>query len=189
MGTRSSAAALFVVALAVFAIQSVVLPVQPGRDMGRYVQAYVQLFSEEPVLPSVLSTRGPITSLGVGVPLELGGVAAEIWLGLLYAASILAWGRVALTFGPRAALLTRALLLVFPGYGILFHGLASDALFAAGFAGWALLLTRAILRPSVATFLVAGAGMGVLVLVRPANQALVVLVLLPFLLRAPGNGG
>jgi hypothetical protein len=185
VGTRRSAAALFVLALAVFAVQSLVLPVQPGRDMYRYVQAYVQLGYEEPILPSVLDTRGPLTALGVSVPLEIGGAAAEIWLALLYAASIVAWGRVALTFGPRTALLTTGLLLVFPGYGILFHGLASDALFAAGFAGWAVLLTRALLKPSVAAFLLVGLGMGALVLIRPANQALVVMALLPLLVRAP----
>jgi hypothetical protein len=185
VGTRSSGAALVVVALAVFAVQSLALPVQQGRDMPRYVQGFVQLFYEEPILPLVLNTRGPLTALGVGLPLELGGPAPEIWLALLYAASILAWGRVALTFGPRAAALTVGLLLLFPGYGIMFHGLASDALFAAAFAGWALLLTRAILRPSIPTFLLAGVGMGLLVLVRPANQALIVLALLPLVLRAP----
>jgi hypothetical protein len=183
VGTRRSGAALFVLALAVFAVQSLALPVQQGRDMPRYVQGFVQLFYEEPILPLVLNTRGPITALGVGLPLELGGQAAEVWLALLYAASILAWGRVALTFGPRAAVLTVGLLLVFPGYGIMFHGLASDALFAAAFAGWALLLTRAILKPTVPAFLLAGAGMGLLVLVRPANQALIVLTLLPLVLR------
>ena len=185
VGTRSSGAALFALALAVFAVQSAVLPVYPGRDMGRYVQTFVQLWYDEPVLPSVLSSRGPFAALGVGLPLELGGVAAEVWLGVLYAASIVAWGVVALTFGARAAVLTTGLLLVYPGYGILFHGLASDALFAAAFAGWAVLLSRAILQPSVTTFLVAGAGMGALVLVRPPNQVLIVFALLPLLLRAP----
>ena len=185
VGTRGSAVALFALALAVFAIQSIVLPVQPGRDMGRYIQAFVQFSYEEPVLPSVLNSRGPLTALGVGIPLELGGVAAEIWLALLYGASIVAWGKVALTFGSRAALLASAVLLAYPGYGILFHGLASDALFAAAFAGWAVLLTRALLRPSVPTFLIVGLGMGALVLVRPANQALVLMTLLPLLLRAP----
>ena len=48
-----------------------------------------------------------------------------------------------------------------------------------------MLLTRAILRPSTAAFLIAGLGMGVLVLVRPANQALVLMALLPLLVRAP----
>lgn len=185
VGTRSSGVALFALALAVFALQSIVLPVFQGRDMGRYVQTFVQLFYEEPVLPSVLNTRGPLAGLGVGVPLEIGGAFAEIWLGVLYAASIVAWGVVALTFGPRAAILTTGLLLVYPGYGILFHGLASDALFAAAFAGWAVLLSRAILRPSVQTFLLAGFGMGLLVLVRPSNQVLIVMAFLPLLLRAP----
>ena len=41
MGTRSSGVAVFVLALAVFGLQSIVLPVYPGRDMGRYIQAFV----------------------------------------------------------------------------------------------------------------------------------------------------
>jgi hypothetical protein len=185
VGTRGSAVALFVVALAVFALQSVILPAHPGRDMGRYVQTFLQLWYEEPILASVMNTRGPLAALGVGVPLELGGAAAEVWLGVLYAASIVAWGAVALNFGARAAVLTTGLLLAYPGYGILFHGLASDALFAAGFAGWAVVLSRAILRPSVTAFLFAGLGMGLLVLVRPSNQAFIVLAFLPLILRAP----
>ena len=185
MGTRSSAAALFVIALAVFALESLVLPAQHGRDMGRYVQTYVQLGYDEPVLPSVLNTRGPIAALGVGLPLELGGTAAEVWLAFLYAGSIVAWGAVASIFGARAVLATAAVLLAYPGYAILFHGLAGDTLFAAAFAGWAFVLSRAMLAPSIPTFLAAGAGMGALVLVRPSNQALIVFALLPLLLRAP----
>ena len=185
VGTRSSGVALFAVALAAFALQSVALPVGPGRDMGRYVQAFLQLWYEEPILPSALGSRGPLAALGVGLPLELGSASAEIWLATLYAGSIVAWCAVALLLGARAAILTAALLLVNPGYGILFHGLASDALFAAAFAGWAVLLSRSILRPSIRTFLFAGLGMGALVLVRPPNQVLIVLALLPFALRAP----
>ena len=184
VGTRSSALALFLVGCLVFALQSIALPVGPGRDMGRYVQAFLQLGYDEPVLVSVADTRGPLASLGVGLPLELGGTAAEIWLAVLYAASIVAWSAVANYFGPRAALLTAALLVVNPGYGILFHGLASDSLFAAAFSGWALLLARAILRPSLLLFAITGAAMGALVLVRPANQLLIVMTLLPLVLRA-----
>lgn len=185
VGTRGSAAALFGVALAVFAFQSVVLPVGPGRDMGRYVQTYLQLGYHVPIVPSVLDTRGPLAALGVGVPLEVGGWAAEIWLALLFASSIVAWGYVALTFGARAALATSVLLLLYPGYGIMFHALASDSLFAAAFAGWAILLTKAMVRPSVGAFLFAGLGMGALVLVRPANQVLIVMAATPLLVRAP----
>jgi hypothetical protein len=184
-GTRGSALALFVVALAVFALESLVLPAYPGRDMARYLQTYVQLGYDVPVYPAVLNSRGPLSALGVGVPLEVGGWFAELFLALLYALSIVAWARVALTFGARAAILTVALLFVFPSYGILFHQLASDSLFAAAFAGWSVLLARAIQRPSGVAFALAGAGMGVLVLVRPANQVLVVMALLPLVLRAP----
>ncbi|TML11742.1 MAG: DUF2029 domain-containing protein [Actinobacteria bacterium] len=172
-------------ALAVFALQSVFVPAYPGRDMSRYLQTFFQLGYHVPVYPAVLNTRGPLAALGVAVPLEVGGWAAEIWLALLYASSIVAWGRVALTFGSRAATLTSALLLVFPSYGILFHQLASDALFAAAFAGWAVLLSKAIQRPSMRTFAFAGLGLGALVLVRPANQVLLIMTLLPFALRVP----
>jgi hypothetical protein len=185
VGTRSSAAALFGLALAVFTVQSVFLPAYPGRDMSRYLETFFQLGYHVPVYPAVLNTRAPLAALGVGVPLEAGGWAAELWLCLLYALSIVAWARVAMTFGSRAAISTSALLLVSPGYGILFHGLASDSLFAAAFAGWAVLLARAIQRPSIKAFLFAGAGMGALVLVRPANQVLIVMAWLPLLLRAP----
>jgi hypothetical protein len=185
VGTRGSAVALFALALAVFALQSAFLPAYPGRDMARYLQTFFQLGYHVPVYPAVLNTRGPLSALGVGVPLAIGGWAAEVWLAALYALSIVAWGRVALTFGPRAAILTSALLLVYPGYGILFHQLASDSLFAAAFAGWALLLSRGIQRPSIRAFVFVGLGIGALVLVRPANQVLLVMALLPLVLRAP----
>jgi Glycosyltransferase family 87/Dolichyl-phosphate-mannose-protein mannosyltransferase len=184
-GTRASAVALFVLALAVFALQSVFLPAYPGRDMSRYLQTFFQLGYHVPIYPAVLNTRGPLSALGVAIPLEGGGWAAEIWLALLYASSIVAWGRVALTFGSRAAILTSALLLVFPSYGILFHQLASDALFAAAFAGWAVLLSKAIQRPSMRAFVFAGLGLGALVLVRPANQVVLIMTLLPLAFRAP----
>jgi hypothetical protein len=185
IGTRGSAIALCVLALAAFALQSIFLPVYPGRDMSRYLQTFFQLGSDVPIYPAPLNTRGPLAALGVGLPLEVGGWAAEVLLALLYALSILAWGRVAFTFGARAAALTSALLLVYPGYGILFHQLASDSLFAAGFAGWAVLLARAIQRPSIRAFVFVGLGIGGLVLVRPANQVLLVMALLPLVLHAP----
>ena len=73
VGTRTSAAALFAVALAVYAVQSAVLPAYPGRDMSRYLETFVQLGYHVPMYPAVLNTRGPLSALGVGMPLELGG--------------------------------------------------------------------------------------------------------------------
>jgi hypothetical protein len=184
VGSRASAVVLFGVALAVFVLESVFLPAYPGRDMSRYLETFFQLGYHVPVYPAVLNTRGPLSALGVAVPLEVGGWAAEVFLAGLYALSIVAWGRVALTFGSRAAIVTSATLLVFPGYGILFHQLASDSLFAAGFAGWALLVTRALQRPSIRGFALVGLGVGALVLIRPANQVLLVMALTPLVLRA-----
>lgn len=185
MGTRQSAAALFALALVAFAIESAVLPVGAGRDMERYVQAFLQLGWSNPMFPGVLNERGPLAALGVGVPLEAGGWFAEIWLGVLYACSIVAWSVVALRFSARAAVFTAAALLLNPGYAILAHELASDSLFAAAFAGWAVVLTRTFSRPSVGNFLATGTGMGGLVLVRPGNQTLIVLTLFPLLARGP----
>jgi hypothetical protein len=184
-GSRASALVLFGLALAVFALQSVFLPAYPGRDMSRYLETFFQLGYHVPVYPAVLNSRGPLAALGVGVPLELGGWVAEVVLAVLYALSIVAWARVAFVFGARAAIATSILLLVYPGYGILFHQLASDSLFAAAFAGWAVLVTRAIRRPSLGTFAWAGVALGALVLVRPANQVLLVMVVLPLLLAGP----
>jgi Dolichyl-phosphate-mannose-protein mannosyltransferase len=184
VGTRGSALALFAVALAAFALQTVFLPVYAGRDMGRYVETYVQLGYHVPILPSVMNTRAPLSAIGVSVPLEVNGWAPTIFLALLYAGSIVVWASVAFIFGRRAALASAILLLVYPGYAILFHQLGGDALFAAGFAVWALMLARAIVRPSIAAFAVAGAGAGALVLIRPANQALIVMTFTPLFMRA-----
>jgi Glycosyltransferase family 87 len=185
VGSRASAAALFGLALAVYGLQSAFLPAYPGRDMSRYLETFFQLGYHVPVYPAVLNSRGPLSALGVGLPLELGGWFAEILLGLLYALSILAWARVAFVFGARAAIATSVLLLVYPGYGILFHQLASDSLFAAAFAGWAVLVARAIRRPSLGAFAWAGVALGTLVLIRPANQVLLVMVVLPLLVAGP----
>src|SRR5215210_6229433 len=114
VGSRAFAFTLFAVALAVFALYSIFLPAYPGRDMSRYVETFLQLGYDVPVYPAVLNTRGPFSAIGVGVPLALGGWAAELFLALLYGLSIVAWARVALTFGSRAAIATSAVLLVNP---------------------------------------------------------------------------
>src|SRR3954471_7236100 len=111
VGSRASAAALFAVALVVFAVQSAVLPAYQGRDMSRYLEAFFQLGYHVPVYPAVINTRGPLAAAGVAVPLWVSGWFAEVFLGVLYALSILAWSRVAWVFGARAAIATSVLLL------------------------------------------------------------------------------
>ena len=156
---RRGALALFLLALAVYGLESLAVPLVAGRDLGTYLRYYAQFGDANPPLPMAMLFRTPVAPFAVGVPLDLGGAAlAQVWLGLLYAASIVAWSATAAVFGSRAALLTAAALLLYPGYGILFHALASDAIFAAAFAGWALLVSRATVRGSIPMFAAAGVG-------------------------------
>jgi hypothetical protein len=186
-GTRRGAALLVALALAVYAFESVGWALRPGRDLGVYLRYYVQLGQDNPVFPWSMLTRTPVTPLFAGGLLEAGGgLFAEVVMALLFAASIIAWSFVALRVaGRRAALLVAVALLVFPGYGGLFHQLSSDVVFAIGFAGWAVLVMRVVERPSAYRFAAAGVGAAVLALTRPANQALVLVALLAFVVAEP----
>jgi hypothetical protein len=165
----------------VYGLVSVVLPLAPGRDLGRYLVVYAELFDGDVVYPYALASRTPGTPLVVGALLDAGPVAAEVGAALLYALSVLAWCAVARRFGPAAAIATAASLLLYPGYVALFHQLSSDAVFAAGFALVAWLLARALERPSGGRAAALGAGVAALVLVRPVAQVLLLLALVPLL--------
>ncbi|OAI55373.1 hypothetical protein AYO48_03800 [Gaiella sp. SCGC AG-212-M14] len=176
---------VFVAALCIWWLEAVVIPLGPGRDLGTYLGGYIQLFQSHPIDLGYVLGRTPIAMLVVGGLLDFaGGAFAELVVSLLYAASVVAWFLAARMFGARAALLTVVVLLLYPGYGILFHELSSDAVFAAAFAGWSPLLVRVLRAPSLRGFAFVGAGVGILTLVRPGNQVLLVLVLLPLALRA-----
>jgi glycosyl transferase family 87/dolichyl-phosphate-mannose-protein mannosyltransferase len=184
--TRRGVGVVFLAALAVWWLQALVIPLGPGRDFGTYLGSYAQLFHSDPIDLGYVLGRTPLAPLFMGALLDfVGGALAEPAVSLLYAASIVAWFLAARTFGGKAALLTAVVLVAYPGYGILFHELSSDTVFAAAFAGWALLFVRVIRAPSPARFALVGAGVGVLALIRPANQTLLVLALLPLMLRTP----
>ena len=138
------AALLFLAAMAVYGLQSIALPVVPGRDFGTYLRFYVQMFEWDSVLPMSMLFRTPLAPAVVGGSLDLvGGYATQALMAALYATSIVCWTRIALAFGRRAALVTAVALLLYPGYGILFHMLSSDSICAFVFAIWSLTLTRA----------------------------------------------
>jgi hypothetical protein len=183
--TRRGVAVVFFVALAVWWLEALAMPLAQGRDLGTYLGGYIQLFQSHPVDLGYVLGRTPGATLIIGGLLQFaGGALAEPVVSLLYAASIVAWFVTARLFSVRAALLTTLVLLIYPGYGILFHELGSDAIFAAAFAGWSLVVARALVAPSAGRFAWAGVGVGVLSLIRPGNQVLLVLALLPLLLRA-----
>ena len=183
--TRKGAALLFVLALAVYWFEALGWPLAKGRDTWDYLAYYLQLLDADPPLESLQVFRTPVTPLVLGVPLSLGGsVLLETLLGVLYAASIVAWTATALTFGRLPALLTAFLLLAYPAYATLYHQASSDAIFATGLALWAYGLARALRAPSGGRFAALGAGIAVLILIRPANQVLLPVALVPLLAPA-----
>jgi hypothetical protein len=183
-----AAPALVAAALVVYAAVSAAVPLAAGRDFGRYLIVWVQLFEPHVVYPYALVSRPPGTALVAGPLLEAGPLVAETGMALLYAGSVLAWVAVAKRFGPAAAIATAAALLLYPGYVLLFHRLSSDALFAAAFALVALLVARALDRPTAGRAAALGAAVAALVLVRPAGQALLLLVLLPLVAARSWRG-
>ena len=76
--------------------------------------------------------RTPVTPIVAGLVLDVaGGTFAEPFMAVLFAASVVAWTAAARAFGARVALLVAAALLVYPAYGLMFHELSSEPLFAA----------------------------------------------------------
>jgi hypothetical protein len=183
---RRAPIAVFLVAVGVWWLEALVMPLAGGRDFGTYLGAYVELFQSDPIDLGYVLGRTPVAPLVVGGLLDLaGGVLAEPAVSLLYAGTITVWFLAARTFGGRAALLVTVVLILYPSYWILFHEISSDTVFAVAFAGWSLLTVRVLLAPSPARFALVGAGVALLVLVRPGNQALLVLAVLPLVLRLP----
>jgi Glycosyltransferase family 87/Dolichyl-phosphate-mannose-protein mannosyltransferase len=183
---RAASAVVFLIALAAWWCESVVIPLTGGRDLGTYLGAYVQLFQAHPIDLGYVLGRTPISSLFVGGLLDFGGGAlAGAVMSLLYAASVAAWFLAGRIFGSRAALLTTLVLLAYPGYAILFHEFSSDSLFAAAFAAWAFLTARLVQMPTPGRFAAVGFGVGILALIRPGNQVLLALAVVPLLLRNP----
>jgi hypothetical protein len=173
--------ALVAAALLVYGLVSYALPLAAGRDLARYLLVHAQLFDAHVVYPHAVLTRTPVAPLVVGGLLDLGPLAAELGAAALYAGSVLAWCAVARRFGAAAAIATAVALLLYPGYVLLFHELASDAVFAAAFALFAVACTRALEAPSAGRAAVLGASIALLVLVRPVAQVLLLLVLVPLL--------
>jgi hypothetical protein len=183
--SRAGALTAFLAAFGVWWMQAIAMPLTGGADFGTYVGAYVELFQSDPIDLGYVLGRTPVAPLVTGLLLDpFGGALAEPAMALLYAGSILAWFLAARRFGGGAAILTTLVLLAYPGYGILFHEIASDSVFAMVFAGWSLLAVRVILAPSARGFVLLGAGVGLLALVRPLNLVLVALALLALIVGA-----
>jgi hypothetical protein len=177
---------LFVLACGAYAIRAIAWPLQAGRDLDEYIYAWVQLFDHDVLLPWSMLFRTPATPVLVGAALDaFDGRFAEPLMALLYAGSIVCWAVAARSFGGWAAIAVAATLLLYQGYALMFHEISSEPMFAAAFALWALLLTRAAVGPSVRRFALVGLGIALLALVRPGNAVLIAFAVFPFVL--PGS--
>jgi hypothetical protein len=177
---RLGAVVLFVLALAVYAVRAIGWPLVAGRDLDEYLYDYIQFLDWHPLLPWSMLFRTPVTPIVAGGLLDVaGGFFAEPAMAVLFAGSVVAWAAAARAFSPRAALAVAAALLVYPAWGLMFHELSSEVVFAASFSLWAWLLTRAAVRPTVGRFAAAGLGVALLALVRPGNAVLVAFALFP----------
>jgi dolichyl-phosphate-mannose-protein mannosyltransferase len=184
-GRRVGALILFVAALTAYAARAVGWPLIGGRDLDEYLYGYVQFLDWHPLLPWSMLFRTPVPGLVDGAALDVaGGFFAEPLMAILYAGSVVAWSAAARAFGARAALLTALALLLYPAYGLMFHELSSEPIFAAAFALWALLVVRAWERPAPSRFAWAGLGVALLALVRPGNAVLLAFVVFPLVVSA-----
>ena len=177
---------LFAVALAVYGLESIAWPLSSGRDGFTYLQYYVEMWRTHTVHPELMLLRTPVAPLVFGPLFQLGGSElAEIGLGILFAASVVAIAAAAASIGRRLAVATALVVLAYPSNGALFHQISSDPVLAAGAALLALAALRVARRPSAVGFALLGVVVVVLVLVRPVNQVLLLLALLA--LAAPGT--
>jgi hypothetical protein len=183
---RRGAVVLFVIGLAMYALRAAGWPLIGGRDLDEYLYDYVQFLDWHPLLPWSMLFRTPVPAVVDGGVLDVAnGFFAEPVMAVLFAGSVVAWSAAARAYGPRAALLVAAALLIYPAYGLMFHELSSEPVFAAAFALWALLVVRAAERPSTERFVWVGFGLALLALIRPGNALLLVFALFPLVL--PGS--
>jgi Dolichyl-phosphate-mannose-protein mannosyltransferase len=184
-GRRLGAVVLFLLALAFYAIRAIGWPLINGRDLDEYLYGYIQFLDWHPLLPWSMLFRTPVPGLVDGAALDVaGGFLAEPLMAVLYAGSVVAWTAAARAFGSRPALLVALALLAYPAYGLMFHEISSEPLFAAAFSLWAWLAVRAWQEPTPARYALTGLGVALVALIRPGNAVLLAFVLFPLAVGA-----
>lgn len=185
-GTRRAAAACFGLALAAYGVESIAWPMSLGRDGTTYLMYYRDMWNAHPAFPELMLFRTPLAPLLMGVPLQLGGaILLEVVFGVAYAASITAYALAAATLNRVCGALVTLALLLYPGYGALFHQAASDSVFAFAVALWSLAAVRTLQNPSLVRYAVLGAGVLALVLARPSAQLFVLFAVVPLIAGGP----
>ena len=178
---------LFVVALLVYAFESLAWPLSEGRDAHLYLTYYAGLGDAHAVYPELMLFVMPVAPLVFGTLLDIGGAnLAEVAMGIAFAGSIVAYAAAASTVSRRVGIVTAVVLLAYPSYGAIFHQVSSDAPFACALAFWALAVLKTVERPSPLKFALHGAAVFALVLIRPSSELLVLpFAAVPFFTELP----
>ena len=184
--SRRFVAGVLLAALGVFGIESLAWPLMLGRDGTTYLMYYADMWHAHASFPELMLFRTPLAPLLYGPLLHLGGAAlAEAGAAVYFAVAVAALTLAAAAFGGLAAVVTAAALLLYPGYGGLFHQVSSDPAFALVFALWTFACVRVVQRPTLRRF----AGVAVLtflmVMARPSAQTFALFILVPLVMRAP----
>lgn len=181
--TRRFHVVVVVASLTVFGIESVAWPLHEGRDGTTYLLYYGDMWHAHPSLPELMLFRTPLAPLLYGPLLQLGGaVLAEIGAALFFAVSVWAVTVAASAFGGLAAVVTAPALLLYPGYGALFHQVSSDPAFALTFALFVLAAARAAQRPTLGRYAVAAGVVFLAIMARPSAQVFLAFALVPLVL-------
>ena len=179
--SRVGAIVLLLCAFGMYWLQALAWPFQRGRDTWDYFAFYLSMFHEHTPFRLLMLFRVPIAPLVLGVPMQIGGAALlQVMLALLFAGTVLTWAATAARLAPSAAVLTGAALVLWPGFGLMFHEPSSDCVSAATFALLAYVATRACLAPRMGRFVVVGLVIPLAALTRVPNEGfLAAAVLLP----------
>ena len=173
-----------ILAAIVFYIQSLAWPLFPGRDLPSYLLYYNDMWIEIPRFHFLMALRSPLAPLFIGILNDIGGPALiELILGIGFCATILTTYYIGSHWDRIIGLFAALLLLFFPTYGSLFHQVSSDSLFAFTFMLWVGYVFYTARYPTVSKFAWHGLFIFLLILIRPANQILLLFIGCPFLLE------
>ena len=143
-----------------------------GRDLEAYLAVYADFWHTDAVFPwEMLTGRRLRRWSSAASSTSAARSCLEVFGALLFAGTILLYARTALLFGRGAGACSSSVALVlFPGYGIVFHELGERDRLRRGLRGWTAIVVRAALFPSAWRFAAAGAVTALIALTRPANQ-------------------
>ena len=187
---RPGAALVGLAALGSFAVQSFVWPLAAGRDWQDYVIWWHEAFRDEPLFPSLMIARAPLAPLVFGPVLQVGGAhLAEVVAGVLYAAAVVLGRRPrGSTAGSRRSCSPRSWSSR-PRTGSSSGRWGATRCSASPSRSSAWLCARAAAAPSPARFALVGGTVALAVLARPSGLPLLLLVLFPLVVAAPGGRG